>query len=167
MDSLHPSQTYAAVMARQLGLDLHNQGVGSGTFNVDTLQEETVSGVEQVTVAFGVNDWRNGLTPDCAMPYLERLLQLYPNVPVAVFEPVWYPYGDQEHALFPDTETPFSAYRYGLSQVVDGFETIHFVPRHQLMPDGPSSLLVGGHPNTQGQMVYGQNAAVAIRALRG
>jgi len=166
MDSLHPSQTYAAVLARQLGMDLHNQGIGGAVFDSATLPTVPVPGVELITVAFGVNDWIRGRPPEAASSYLARILEQYPGVPVVVFEPVWYPHGDEVDRVPPEREIPFSAYRQGLRDVVRQFESIPFVPRDQLLPSASLTLLDGVHPNTLGQIIYGNNAARACSPLR-
>lgn len=162
MSSPHGSLTYTSVLARQLGLTQHNQGVGGGVYSADTLADPPVEDPALITVAFGVNDWNNARPPSNAGSYLERLRGFYPDRPIVVFEPTWFSNGDGEHAPKVDRGTTFEEYRQALRDIVAGFDSVTIVPWQQLLPAGHSLVPDGCHPNAPGHVVYGMNAARAI-----
>jgi len=166
MDSSHASLTYASVLARELGMTQHNQGVGGGTYRAESLPEPPVEDPALVTVAFGVNDWNNGLPPDNAKSHLERLREFYPGKPIVVFEPTWFANGDGEHNPKVDSGSTFEEYRQVLRDIAASVDGVSIVPWQQLLPAGPSLLQGGCHPSTPGHTVFGMNAARAIRGMR-
>ncbi len=165
MHSLHPSLTWPAVLAAGLNMELHNQGVGGSQYEVRTLPEQPADKPALITVAFGVNDWNNGAPASNAKPYLEKLLEFYPDKPIFVLEPIWFLQGDGEGKPKIVGELTFEDYRQQLRMVVESIPQLTMVPRQQLLPDGPVFLSDGVHPNTQGHMVYGTNVARTLRSF--
>ena len=160
MDGVHPSLTYPAVAARELGLSLYNCGIGGHTFDADSIPDRPVPEPALITVAFGVNDW--GLKRDvtAAHSFLTRLRAWYPVSPVFVLEPIWSAQLDPE----PGDGYPLAAYRHDLTAIAAKFPGVSCLPSVALFPTGNTLLCDGVHPNTEGHIVYGRNLAELLRA---
>ena len=163
----HPSLTYAAVAARELGLTLHNCGVGGDIFDAATLTERPAPDPLLITVGYGTNDWNGGGDVAAAGAYLVRLRELYPATPVVVLPPIWREPDGMDGAQ----PTPNSAgqtlaeYRAALGDVVRAFPGMTYLPAEYLFPPGLPFTVDGLHPNTQGYIVYGLNLARLLRPV--
>ncbi|NLW49606.1 MAG: SGNH/GDSL hydrolase family protein [Candidatus Brocadiaceae bacterium] len=163
MDSVHPGLTFPAVAGRRLGMTVHNGGVGGWIFDVGSLPEPPVPAPALVLVAFGTNDFSNGLTPEPAGPYLEQVRRFYPEAPVAVLEPLWRSAYGGETGRNAAGRT-LSEYRAALRDVVAGFQGVQLVRMEWQLPPGDAFLEDGLHPTTAGHMVLGENVARALAA---
>lgn len=160
MNAAHPSLVYPAVMARALGMDLYNQGVGGHKFDAAGLCSRPVDNPALITVAYGINDWNAGEPSANAKPWLERLREWYPLTPVAVFEPVWASRdGMDVHPHKNAQGVTLAEYRRELAQIVVSVPNIFLVPMQELLPPVEAFLSDGVHPSQDGHFVYGMNAA--------
>jgi len=93
MEAHHPSCTYAVLLARALGYDLLNQGVGGFVFDADSLDPALAFKPDIVTVAYGTNDWNRCASHEAfaynAATYLEKLIGIFPESRIAVLSPIW------------------------------------------------------------------------------
>jgi len=164
MDSAHPSLTFPAVMARALGVHQHNGGVGGWIFDAGSLPEPPVEAPRLVTVAFGTNDFGQGMTAGPAGSYLERVRELFPHAPIAVLEPLWRSaYGGETERNAAGQTLP--EYRAELRAAAAGLPGVTLVRMGSQLPPGDQFLNDGLHPNTVGHLVLGLNVAQAARSL--
>ena len=164
MDSAHPSLGFPAVVGRRLGMCPRNGGVGGWVFDVDSLPEPPVKAPALVLVAFGTNDFGEGMTPEPSGPYLERVRSFYPDAPLVVLEPLWRSaYGGE--TCRNAAGLTLAEYRAGLRDVVAGFPDVTLVRMESQLPPGDQFLQDGLHPNTAGHMVLGGNIARALHAV--
>lgn len=166
MDSRHPSLSFPAVMARALGMHQFNCGVGGWVFDADSLPEPPAPDPAFITVGFGTNDFGAGMTAQPAGPYLERVRELYPDVPVFVFEPLWRSAGGGETGRNAAGLT-LAEYRGQLRAIAEGRPGVTLVPMESQLPPGDEFLTDGLHPHTVGHVVLGLNAARALERVLG
>ncbi len=168
METPFPSLCYPAIAARATGLSLHNTGVGGAVFDADSIPEPPLPHApDAITVAYGVNDWNRGSSPELAKAFLHRLRDYYPHAPTAVLEPLWYAGGDTDPSRTNPTGQTFADYRRHLRDIVSSLGGLTWVPRERLVPPGPAMLIDGCHPNTAGFAFYGANVAVVLGELLG
>jgi lysophospholipase L1-like esterase len=165
MEAHHPSLAYPAVAAAQLGLDACNFGIGGQVFDAAGLPEHAAADPALITVAYGCNDWHQGLDPAvAARDYLAALRAAYPAVPTVVLEPIWWEGKDNDDTPHPDTGYSYRDYRRRLAAVVAAFPGVATLPMAYLLPPGPAFLPDAVHPSTAGHTVYGLNLARLLRA---
>ena len=166
MDSAHPSLAFPAVLGRRLGMCPRNGGVGGWVFDADSLPEPPVAAPALVLVGFGTNDFGQGMTPEPAGPYLQRVRAFYPDAPVVVLEPLWRSaYGGESGRNA--VGLTLSEYRAGLREVVAGFPDVTLVRMESQLPPGDQFLQDGLHPSTTGHVVLGDNIARALHDVVG
>ncbi|MHB9131326.1 MAG: SGNH/GDSL hydrolase family protein [Armatimonadota bacterium] len=166
--STFPSMVYSAVTARQLGMSVHNRGIGGMVFNADSLPEKPlIQQPELITVAYGTNDWSGSRDVAEAKPYLQRLHMLYPTTPTFVLAPILCTSRDA------DAETPrcnergqtLGEYRQALAEIVREFDGMQCISMQELLPPDPGLLFDGVHPSTAGHTCYGLNLAAVLKRL--
>jgi lysophospholipase L1-like esterase len=158
MNGLHPSLIYPSVAGRSLGLPVHNAGVGGAVFDAETLRQPLVDSPQLITVAYGINDFNGGADASAAGPYLDRLLALYPDVPVAILEPTWSPGEGFDLDPRPNAAgITLQQYRFQLREIVADFEGMCCLRAADLLPPVPEFVPDGVHPNTVGHQVMGAN----------
>lgn len=90
-DNLYPSLSYVSRLARMLGADEINKGIGGDKFRVDILEDEGLS-PDIITVAYGTNDWMKISKEDFvqgAKEFYKRASELYPNSHIFAISPIW------------------------------------------------------------------------------
>ena len=163
-DARHPSFGYAMVAARQLGMELMNQGVGGHVFDAQGLCAAPAPNPELITVAYGVNDWDQGKDIGAAELWFDRLRQLYPDVPVYVLEPVWAPSAGMDINPKPNqTGMTLPDVRAELSALMSGRPQTEVVAYEDLIPQCAHFFVDGVHPGDAGHLAYGLNLANYIR----
>ena len=163
MDSFHPSATYVATAARELGMNLHNCSIGGFHFDAASLPEPPAADPELVLVAYGVNDWHGNRDVAAARPYLERLHELLVNTPIVVLEPIWYE-RDEGEAEKNANGIRLAEYRLALAAIVSDFDNTTYIPARSLFPSGTAMMPDGVHPDTAGHSVYGRQLAAQLRS---
>ncbi len=84
------SLTYTNAITRFYDANCLNQAIGGNIFNEDDLDEDLSFQAGMVFVAFGTNDWKQGVDVSTnAERYFEKLNRIYPNVPINVILPIW------------------------------------------------------------------------------
>ncbi|MBS3761769.1 MAG: SGNH/GDSL hydrolase family protein [Planctomycetes bacterium] len=158
MNSHYPSLIYPAICNRLMGFTTHNAGVGGDIFNVESLRECPVDSPVQITVAYGINDFNGDRDASPAAPYLARLRKLYPEVPVAVLEPIWASReGFDQNPGKNDAGITLPEYRTQLRDIVSDFDNMRCLRSSQILPPDESFVPDGIHPNTVGHQVMGYN----------
>ena len=168
MNAHHPALTYGAVLARSLNMTLLNQGVGGHVFDADGLCAPPHPAPALITVAYGINDWNQGLEIAAARPWLVKLHAWYPATPTFVFEPIWAGREGMDVNPGPNAEgRTLAECRSGLGAIVRELPGMKLVRAERLLPPVAAFLPDGVHPDNAGHVVYGLNAATVIAAARG
>ncbi len=164
MDVLSPANIYPLQLARLLGADLLNQGIGGHRFDPEfpPPPPETWANPAQsrwITLAWGVNDWNGGV----AGPVLEKHVagalagiertHGHLEIPVFVITPIWCAAADQERAA--GTLEDFSR---RLAEVVrQCLPAARIIDGRRLVPHSPEYFTDGLHPNDAGALLYALN----------
>ncbi len=155
MDATSPACTYPVVLARLLDAELLNQGVGGQTFDELTLDARLPFPADFVTVAYGVNDWYQGLflkeieAAVCA--YLKKLKQIFPQAFLVVITPLWTVLENQVK-----NAGTLQSVRDLLMEKTQAAGCLP-VSGLTLVPHDPFYFVDGLHPNETGHLLYGLN----------
>ena len=163
MDALHPASTYPALLARLMGKELLNQGIGGHVFDPPFLRESIPWNPKMVTVAYGTNDWSKvsdgGEFRDRAFEFLNAVIQRFPGARIFVITPTWRADGKEARGM-----GTFHDLAECLSACVEQLQNIHLVAGLDLVPHLPRFF--GDrrlHPNDEGSLHYGMNLLHAIQ----
>ncbi|MDD4011088.1 MAG: SGNH/GDSL hydrolase family protein [Sphaerochaetaceae bacterium] len=164
-----PSTTYVIRLQEALNANALNQGIGGYYYESQALVdlEKLVERPRLVTVAYGTNDWSCIPTLDQlrlnVRSYYERLLELYPDVPIVVFTPWWR--GDIDE---PKSMGSFSDMTEALIASIPKAENITILPGLDI-PSHDRSYLQDNwlHPNAEGFKVFAQAMLPVIRKAIG
>ena len=165
-----PACSWPALLAKRLGLDLVNQGVGGQVFQPGSLFGLAGSiDPERIIVAFGENYryeacMARRVTRD-VRSYLLEVSRLWPQVPTHVLTPLWH---DEER---------HPSHKMSCHEQVPSFIEAHAAPHDQMtLVDGlelmehDATLLADGyeHPNQQGcrQIAQRLNGVIRVPGLR-
>ena len=155
----HPSLGYAMQVAEHFNWELYNQGVGGYYYDANSLDPELPLTPDIITVAYGTNDNRSDRQAyrNRVGNYLERLISIWPDIPVFVITPLWrldlngkesfdwiYPVIEEECSRFPQIT------------VIDGRTAMPRLP--EFYSDGYL------HPNDFGMTCYANIIIQAIEA---
>ena len=91
-DAPHPSQNYAARLARGLGADYVNKGIGGDIFFPELLDCETGWEPDIVTAAYGTNDWSGQpreRTERACVEFYKKLSAKFPTAEIYAITPIW------------------------------------------------------------------------------
>ncbi len=163
MDARHPANTYAAVAARLLDMEMHNYGIGGAVFARESLPEPPTPDPSLITVAYGVNDFTHGQPPERARDYLEQVRRLYPRTRIVVLAPLWCARGDGS-GWINSLGLSMSAYRRAVRQAAEEL-SLHWVDSEWLLSPGPALLVDGTHPSPAGHLTMGINVARRLKPL--
>lgn len=131
----YASCTYPAMVARYFNYDFSNQGNAGYIFDANTIDPEQNIKPDCITVAFGTNDWSklpsNEEFVSRAQAFFDRLVEVYPGVPVYAILPLW-----RADCWRPKKTGPFEVARCQLADimashgciVVDGAKAVPHVP---------------------------------------
>lgn len=164
MDARSPSSPYPVQLARLLGADLLNQGVGGHVFDAASLDAEVPFQPDLVTVAYGTNDWTRGTRVDQLRSnvhgFLARLREIYPptRTRVAVLSPLW-------RTVMMDHLPPvdLAVFREAILATASQFEGVIPIDGLSLVPGQPWYFADGTHPNDAG---FGHYVMNLYRVLR-
>ena len=155
--SLHPINTYPALLSKKLNMNFINQGVAGAFHDFNTLDETLSIKPSAVISAYGTNDWSfidsiNNLKSNIEK-YFNKLHKQYSSIPIFIITPIWR--GD--YLKTNDLGTIFDvisilikeANKYDNFTIIDGFElTFHDATNFDDM------VL---HPNEDCFKVYAEN----------
>lgn len=153
-DALHPSRTYAVMLAQALDAQIINKGLGGAIFDPELVK--TTSGIQPdyIVVAYGTNDW-NTVDLDTfrknAEGFRDGIKNNYPGIPVLVSTPLW-------RSDWQSTTKKCGAFfnmENTIKEVFENQENITVVSGFDLVPHdenlfGDLSL----HPNDKGFAYY-------------
>ncbi len=164
MDARSACSTYPVQLARMLGAELLNQGVGGHIFDPDSLDPALSFAPDLVTVAYGTNDWGRNTTQaeirGTVRDYLGKLRTMFPadRTRVAVLSPIWRETGHEQKGggILAD----FS--RAILEATLEA-EDVIAIDGSALVPNQSWYLEDGTHPNDLGFLHYGLNLYRLLR----
>ncbi len=155
-DADFPSNSYISRLARKLGYEEINKGIGGEIFFPALASSEPTFRPEIITVAYGTNDW-NCATPEkyesYSRSFYENLSKNYPDSKIFAITPIWRKnYLDEKpFGPFERTHTVVEEVTKDLPNVtvIRGFD---FVPKKvEFFSD--RSL----HPNDEGFSYYAES----------
>lgn len=158
-DSLYPSQTYAARLARYYDMELWNQGISGYVFDARVIDGELTYKPDIVTVAYGTNHWDLSDSPNQiqvntqvnADTFFQKLIQVHSNSKLYFILPLWRNdiVTDVRGRSFEELRKILrdTASQYPI-QIIDGF---YAVP-HQKEFFADQNL----HPNDMGMACYSE-----------
>ena len=162
MNGICPSQNYVAVLARNLGMDFINQGVGGQPYNALSFDAQMEYRPNIITVAFGANDFNIVESAEKiyenACEHLAKVREFAKNAPVFVISPVWR-FDIEENKDLHEKATALNDF---IRQAAEksGFAYVRgldMIP-HDEMFFGTKNL----HPCDLGFVNYGNNLAKTI-----
>lgn len=146
-----PSFCYVTQLAELLGFDALNQGVGSMMHDASSLcGMEDQPRPDRVMVAYGTNDWhmRDSLheIKEAVAEFYERLVQLYPDVPIYTLTPIW-----REDMHEQKQSGTFSDVVGAIRRVVSAYDAVSVIDGLDMAPHNPACYSDGWlHPNIVG-----------------
>ncbi|PAV30769.1 hypothetical protein CIL05_03335 [Virgibacillus profundi] len=161
MDALHPSLTYPAILARSLGMNLLNQGVGRHLFDAKVLDDALPYKPDVITVAYGTNDWgRCGnieqLRKNCDEFY-KNLSSYFPEAQIFALTPLWRKNWKEMKAT-----GSFQDVAEVIKDVCSNFQGITVIDGLDLIPHQLHYFNDGVHPNDEGFSKMAENLSERI-----
>jgi len=156
MTAKSPSSTYPVQLAKVLGMNMINHGVGGYIFDEKSIDEEMDINPDIITVAYGVNDWFRYNSIDqfreMCHNFFNKLIAIYPKAKIFAITPVWCSSEGEAKAV-----GYLSEIRKEIEQVVCNFNTVHVIDGLKMVPNMPEYFVDGVHPNELGFMHYSVN----------
>ena len=161
-DAYYPSNSYISRLARKLGLEEVNKGIGGEIFFPELAASKPAFTPELITVAYGTNDW-NCATPEKFEQYsrgfYENLRKNYPDTKIFAITPIWRKnYLDEKpFGPFERTHTVIESLAKEIENmiVIRGFD---FVPKDENYFSDRSL-----HPNDEGFFYYAEALYTEIK----
>lgn len=91
-DAVHPSRTYASIIAEKYGANVINKAIGGAGFSPAFAQIPRNEKADLLFVAYGTNDWGGydlETLKNNTKGFVEGIKTNYPNIPVYVITPLW------------------------------------------------------------------------------
>ena len=161
-DSLRPSNSYIARLARYLEADETNKAIGGECIFPALAETKDDFEPDYITVAFGTNDWskkgRDVFQMNCK-PFYQALRKNYPNSPIYAITPIWRADHQKEVAfgLFEDVEKD-------IREAVKGIDNLTVVRGYDFIPKDTSYFADARlHPNDKGFEEYFENLKKEIK----
>lgn len=91
-DSVHPSRTYASIVAEKFGANVINKAIGGAGFSPAFAQIPRNENADLLFVAYGTNDWGGydlETLKNNTKGFVEGIKMNYPDIPVYVITPLW------------------------------------------------------------------------------
>lgn len=160
-----PSGTWVSLLARSLGADFVNQGIGGDTFRPETADCVTVSGAlpDAVISAYGTNDWNTkekGLLLSEAAQWFTAVRRLYPDTPIYALTPIWRP----DEGKTVASGLSLDEWRRELARIARQYANAAVIPGERLFPPVPElfeDLVI--HPGDLGFAQYAERLIPYIR----
>lgn len=160
-----PTETWVAQCALELGLDVRNFGVG-GAKMASFLADHGIDWpYDLLAVAYGTNDFNQGLSPDDYAANLHTFLcgqlEAHPGAAaVVVTPPPWV------GRTTPNARgCSLGDYRAAAVAACDGLHRTHVVHGADLMPDEAALFVDNVHPNAAGMQIYARRLAPHLASL--
>ena len=155
MVAKHPSFTYPVNVARVMGYELLNWGVGGDSFNAKQL-DFVGREPDLITIALGCNDWDHFSLCDIqknVTECVEKLCTLYKCRNIYGILPIWRSDAEEikNDITFEDCRNAIKAIykKYDFIKIIDGYQ---LVPHKEEFFGDPEELKV--HPSDNGFLYY-------------
>jgi lysophospholipase L1-like esterase len=162
MTAKNPSSAYPVQLARFLGINMLNHGIGGDIFDEKILDEDMDIKPDIITVAYGINDWYRFDSVDyfkkMCKSFFNKLTTLYPEAKIYAITPVWCSSEGEPKAMGYLYET-----RKEIEQIAGRFKSVHIINGLKMVPNMPEYFVDGVHPNDLGFMHYGLNLLKEIQ----
>jgi sialate O-acetylesterase len=159
---------FLTIASNKLGYSLYDAGIGGHIFQAKYLTGTLVKDPGIILVEYGTNDWSGGKKADLAKPFLKRLCSLYPQVPIALIEPLFRfkPLGTEATIPYRNKiNQSLEDYRKDLRKIAGEFKQVSIFNHEDLLPENPDLFIDGVHPNKKGQKILGERLAEQIKKL--
>lgn len=160
-----PARVYAAVAARAMRWELRNLAVGGETMQEALGRLCRPLGGDLATVAFGVNDYNQGMPiaefARRARALLDGLLEGRPAFPVVLLTPFpWVGASAPANAA-----APLEEYRATLRALAPSYPSVRVLEGPALLPSDPALFADHVHPNDAGMKCLGERLARELPRL--
>lgn len=165
MSATSPLSIYPTQLARLLDAEVLNQGLGGHVFDADSLDLTPGFEPDWITVAYGVNDWVQGLGADeiqvRASAYVARVRDIFSRAAICVISPLWCHIAAESKGDGLD----LAAFSKIIRETVVSTPGVHVVDGFSLVPHHPFYFVDGLHPNELGFMHCAVNLYRTFAAL--
>lgn len=156
-----PSGGWAMQLAGLLDAELVNQGVGGHVFDHASLDRDHLPEADLITVAYGTNDWAQGVTAAAlgasARAYLAVLRSAMGSTPIALITPIWR--SDHER----DRGCSFTATRAAIAEAGSEIAGVTVIDGWPLVPQDRGMVPDGVHPDETGMTHYARGVHAVLR----
>lgn len=157
MESVCPEKSYVALVAKKLGVDFHNCGVGGLKMEPEFVQKSLCGTFDIAFLAFGVNDASlKTPLPLFAENCRKSLNILTQSIAKKIFMllPLYW----------PDEDTPgiLDKYRDVLCDCAHDFSNVEIIDGKRLLPHDRKYFADGVHPNAEGMEIIAENICKVI-----
>ncbi len=156
-DALRPSNRYAARLAKKLGAEEINKGIGGDEFEPILAKLKDDFEPDYITVAYGTNDWSYRERADFAArckEFYEAVRKNYKNAKIFAITPIWRKDYNTNKTKFG----PFEGLREEIANAVKNIENATLIDGFKLVPENEN--LYGDlnlHPTDEGFKYYADN----------
>ncbi len=127
-----PSLTYVNRLARELNLEILNQGISGETYNEMHIDEDLDFNSDMIFCAYGTNDWdSNSDIKTKSEKFFYKLNKVYPKKRIYVLLPIWRkPNDKKEHNIsFEEARQIIKSAALQYDMIV--IDTMNFVPHYE------------------------------------
>lgn len=155
-DALRPSRRYVARLAKTLGVEEINKGIGGEIFFPALAEAADDFEPDYITVAYGTNDWSKAREDDFeerCHAFYAALSRNYPNAKIYAITPIWRKDCEEERAF-----GAFGRVAEDIERIVSDFPNITCIPGFDFVPRDENLFAdLRLHPNDNGFDYYFRN----------
>ena len=162
-DCLYPSKHHMAILSKSLDTNFVNKAIAGESYNPRLAKLKDDIEPDYILVAYGTNDWGNGLTlenftKNCK-EFLQFVKQNYPKAKIFAIAPIWRKdYKDRQ------VQFDFMMLAQAIKQVVAEIENAIFIDGFDFIPHSAEFFADSYlHPNDMGFKHYAENLYKAIK----
>lgn len=157
--SYKTSITYINVLARELNVEVINQGIGGYWFDEDYIYPIGKTKPDKILISLGTNQLWSLDRYERIDKFFNNLRNVYPGVPVLVISPIWRDDKEDADELILDMK------EY-LINVCKKYSNVSVVDGYTLVPHDNEYYFDKLHPNEIGMKIYGNNLAKEIKNIK-
>ncbi len=153
-DTLHPSLSYASLLADALDADAVNKGIGGERFRPVLAELCPEDKVDLITVAYGTNDWSGASLEDFennCRGFYETLSKKHPEAKIFAITPIWR----ADHTTRTTSVGDFFHVKDFIEDVAKNLPNVTVIYGYDCVPKDPvyfSDAYL--HPNDEGFIHY-------------
>ncbi|MGM9682842.1 MAG: SGNH/GDSL hydrolase family protein [Eubacteriales bacterium] len=161
-DNLYPSRSYVSCLARLLGADEINKGVGGEKFCPEILDTDEDVCPDMVTVAYGTNDWAKLTRADFVRKcraFCVQASEMYPKAKIFVVSPIWR----IDECKTYEFGVPLKGVHEAMAECCNGLSNIVLIDGYPLVPHMKKFFRdLRVHPADEGSAFYAENLYAEI-----